>query len=134
MIESVKGVRRFLTLRSPSVLAFDEFQFFGEEDAREAIELAREHQVIAAGLGRDFRGVAFPSMNVLFREGKALPRYAETWLKGRCSRCGRQSASLTQRLIDGKPAPWDSPLILPGGRSFYEPRCKECYEPPGRSL
>jgi thymidine kinase len=38
----------------------------------------------------------------------------------------------TQLIIDGEPASWDSPLILVGGGDFYEARCPDCHEVPGR--
>ncbi len=41
-----------------------------------------------------------------------------------CTVCGRP-ATRSQRLIDGKPAPRDSPVILVGGRESYEARCRE---------
>ena len=36
----------------------------------------------------------------------------------------------TQRLIDGKPADKNSPLIMIGGDETYEARCIKCYELP----
>ena len=48
-----------------------------------------------------------------------------------CQKC-HGVATRTQRVIDGKPAPWDSPLILVGGGDFYEARCPDCHEVPGR--
>jgi thymidine kinase len=48
-----------------------------------------------------------------------------------CQKC-HGIATRTQRIIDGKPAPWDSPLILVGGADYYEARCPDCHEVPGR--
>ncbi len=45
-----------------------------------------------------------------------------------CS-CGAR-ALYSQRLIEGKPAPYDSPIIVPG--DAYEPRCAEHFVLPGR--
>ena len=41
--------------------------------------------------------------------------------------CG-SPASRTQRLIDGKPASYDDPIILVGASESYEPRCRHCHE------
>jgi thymidine kinase len=48
-----------------------------------------------------------------------------------CVVCGA-SASRTQRLIDGRPARYDDPIILVGGSESYEARCRCCHEIPGR--
>ena len=40
----------------------------------------------------------------------------------------RRTRALSQRLIDGKPAPYDSPIKVPG--DFYEPRCARALRPP----
>lgn len=116
------------------VLAFDEFQFFTPEDAGIVIELAKDHYVLVAGLDTDFRREPFESMQVLMSKGKDLPCYTETWVKAVCHKCGQHNAVYTQRLVNGKPAPYDSPLILPGDQGLYEARCEACYEPPVRDL
>jgi thymidine kinase len=51
-----------------------------------------------------------------------------TELVAYCS-CGAK-AIYPQRLIDGKPAHYDSPIIMAG--DFYEPRCAEHFVLPGR--
>ena len=48
-----------------------------------------------------------------------------------CVVCGA-SASRTQRLIDGKPARYDDPIILVGGSESYEARCRRCHMVPGK--
>ena len=47
-----------------------------------------------------------------------------------CMKCGCDHATRTQRLIDGKPADKNSPLIMIGGDETYEARCVKCYELP----
>src|SRR5438094_171416 len=39
-------------------------------------------------------------------------------------------ASRNQRLVNGKPALWDSPTIMVGGRESYEARCRHCHRVP----
>jgi thymidine kinase len=42
------------------------------------------------------------------------------------------TAVLPQRLIDGHPAPYDSPEVMVGGAECYEARCLDCHEVPGK--
>jgi thymidine kinase len=48
-----------------------------------------------------------------------------------CVLCGGP-ASRNQRLIGGRPAPYNSPQIMVGGTESYEARCRMCHTvPPG---
>jgi thymidine kinase len=44
--------------------------------------------------------------------------------------CGGD-ASRTQRLIDGKPARYDDPVVVVGASELYEARCRQHHEVPG---
>ncbi|RUA16073.1 MAG: thymidine kinase, partial [Clostridia bacterium] len=44
-----------------------------------------------------------------------------------CTACGGE-ASRTQRLIDGKPAYYDDPVVLIGAAEAYDARCRGCHE------
>ena len=46
-----------------------------------------------------------------------------------CMCCG-EDACRNQRLIDGRPALYDSPTIMVGGSETYEARCRACHEVP----
>jgi len=46
-----------------------------------------------------------------------------------CVVCGGP-ATRNQRLVNGKPAPWNSPTIMVGGRESYEARCRHCHRVP----
>jgi thymidine kinase len=46
-----------------------------------------------------------------------------------CVLCGGP-ASRNQRLIGGRPAPYDSPQIMVGGTESYEARCRMCHSVP----
>ena len=48
-------------------------------------------------------------------------------------KCGSRAA-YPQRIIDGVPAPYNSPQIQVGGDETYEPRCDEHFVLPGRPL
>ena len=50
-------------------------------------------------------------------------------LQAICVRCG-DLATRNQRLIDGKPAPAEGPVIQVGGLETYEARCRRCHEVP----
>lgn len=100
------------------VIAVDEVQFFSLEIAEVLNELANEKIVIAAGLNLDFRGVPFETtMRVMAYADKVIS------LSAVCKVCGRP-ATRSQRLIQGRPAPRDSPRILIGGAESYEARCR----------
>ena len=43
-----------------------------------------------------------------------------------CVCCGAP-ATRNQRLIDGKPARYDSPQVMVGGADSYEARCRSCH-------
>ncbi len=107
------------------VVAVDEGQFFSEL-APVCNALADEGvRVIAAGLNQDFRGEPFESMAELMVRADHV-----TVLSAICTECGRE-ATRTQRLIDGAPAPYDSPRIQIGGEESYQARCRRCHQVPG---
>lgn len=105
------------------VVAIDEAQFFDWSVSEVANELAdRGLRVIVAGLDMDFRGEPFGPMPVLLAQAELIDK-----LQAICQTCGAP-ASRTQRLIDGKPAAYDDPVILVGADEVYEARCRVCHE------
>jgi thymidine kinase len=125
----VKDASTILDLVEPdtTVVAVDEVQFFDWEISRVSEELARRGmRVIVAGLDMDFRGEPFGPMPVLMAEAEEV-----TKLQAICVSCGRP-ASRTQRLIDGKPASYDDPVIMVGASEVYEARCRHCHQVPGK--
>ena len=113
------------------IVAIEEGQFFDERlpDVCERLAGAGK-QVLVAGLDRDFRGIPFGSMPRLMALADQV-----TKLTAICVVCG-EPATRTQRLIDGQPAPDDSPLIVIGGMGdeTYEARCRLHHQvPPGSS-
>ncbi|HSJ57392.1 MAG TPA: thymidine kinase [Anaerolineae bacterium] len=111
-----------------TVVAVDEAQFFDWEISSVCGELAdRGLRVIVAGLDMDFRGEPFGPMPLLMAEAEEV-----TKLQAICLTCGAP-ASRTQRLIDGKPAAYDDPVILVGGSESYEARCRACHQIPGKT-
>jgi len=108
-------------------VAIDEGQFVQDLFLFTKRLLESGYDVMVAGLELDFRGMPFGEMIDL---SLLVRLYAGniTELIAYCS-CGAK-AIYPQRLVDGKPAPWDSPIIMAG--DFYEPRCGEHFILPGR--
>ena len=109
----------------PDVIGVDEVQFFNKYSVNILEDWANKGiRVICAGLDMDFRGQPFDIMEEL------LPR-AEfvTKLTAVCTVCGC-AATRSQRLIDGKPAPYNSPTIMVGAKETYEARCRKHHAVP----
>lgn len=109
------------------VVAIDEIQFLDEEALEICEYLAdRGIRVIVSGLDRDFRGEPFSFMPKLL----SMAEYV-TKLSAICVKC-HTPATRTQRIIDGKPAKYNDPIILVGAKDSYEARCRDCHEVPGK--
>ncbi|MBW8772878.1 MAG: thymidine kinase [Gemmatimonadetes bacterium] len=109
------------------IVAIDEAQFLDAEVVTVATALAeRGVRVILAGTDTDFRGEPFGAMGDLMAVAEEV-----TKLRAICVVCG-ELACRNQRLVDGKPARWDSPTIMVGGRESYEARCRHCHRVPRR--
>lgn len=127
---SLDGLARVAeVLYSHDVVGFDEFQFF--EYSRGLVDfilkLSSERLVYVASLNLDFRGEPWEVVKELLPYADEVQTlYAVcTYVDPETGRkCGKP-ASRTQRLIDGRPAPYDSPRILVGGKESYEARCRK---------
>jgi thymidine kinase len=107
------------------VVAVDEAQFLDGGIVAVANDLAdRGVRVILAGTDVDFRGLPFGPMPLLMCAAEVVDK-----LHAICVVCGGP-ASRNQRLVDGKPAPWESPTIMVGGMESYEARCRHCHKVP----
>jgi thymidine kinase len=102
-----------------NVVGIDEAQFYDVEIIKVAREISRKGiRVILAGLDMDFRGEPFGPMGNLMAIADEV-----TKLHAICMVCGEE-ATMTQRLIDGKPAKYTDPVVLIGASERYEARCK----------
>ena len=104
-----------------SVVAIDEAQFFDEELPETAEMLAAEgRSVLISGLDQDFLGRPFNTMPTLLELADQV-----TKLTAICTVCGAD-ATRTQRMVGGRPAAADDPLIVVGGMNDdrYEARCR----------
>lgn len=106
------------------VVAIDELQFFDKEIVEVVNKLvAKGKRVIGTGLDLDFKGEPFGAMPELLAYADKVDK-----LTAICMKCGSEYAVRTQRLIDGKPADKNSPLIMIGADETYEARCLDCWE------
>jgi thymidine kinase len=79
-------------------------------------------RVVASGLDQDFRGLPFGAMPELLCRAELVDK-----LQAVCHRCGGP-ATMTQRLVDGRPARADGATIVVGALEQYEARCRSCHE------
>ena len=108
-----------------TVVGIDEAQFFDLQVAEVAQELAaRGVRVIVAGLDMDFRGEPFGPMPFILAKAERVDK-----LHAICMVCGDE-ASRTQRLVNGKPAKYDDPVVIVGASELYEARCRAHHEVP----
>ena len=109
--------------KDTQVLLIEEIQFFDAKIVDFCVETAdRGVDVICAGLDQDFRRQPFgPMPNLLAAADQVIK------LRAICMKCGAP-ASHTYRMVDGKPAHWDDPIVLIGATESYEARCRNCFE------
>lgn len=112
-----------LTTSTVTVVGIDEVQFFEISIINvicKLIELGK--RVLVAGLDLDFRGKPFGSIPTLMAIADNV-----TKLQAICIHCGK-NAHFTQRLVNGKPARHDDPLIVIGAEEQYQARCRTCHQ------
>lgn len=123
-VEKAADIRTKLE-KNATVVAIDEAQFFDPEVVDVAQELASQGvRVLIAGLDTDFRGEPFGPMPVLMSMAEDVDK-----LHAICMVCGGE-ASRTQRLVNGKPARYDDPVVIVGASELYEARCRVHHEVP----
>ena len=109
--------------KDTQVLLIEEIQFFDAKIVDFCVETAdRGVDVICAGLDQDFRRQPFGPMPSLLAAADQVIK-----LRAICMKCGAP-ASHTYRMVDGKPAHWDDPIVLIGATESYEARCRNCFE------
>jgi thymidine kinase len=115
--------------RGYDAVGIDEVQFYDDGIVRVVDELVGGGaRVVAAGLAQDFRALPFGPMPTLLCVAEFVDK-----LEAVCQRCGGP-ATLTQRLLDGAPAPLDGATVQIGAHDSYEARCRACHSlgQPGR--
>ncbi len=128
-LEAVKvkhSIQILSLVKDAQIVAIDELQFFDENIVPVITKLMSEgKKIIGTGLELDFKAEPFGHMPELMCIATKIDK-----LHAVCMKCGCEEATRTQRLIDGKPADKNSPLIMIGGDETYEARCIKCYELP----
>jgi len=110
-----------------TVVGIDEAQFFDPEIVSIVQDLAeRGIRVIVAGLDTNFRAEPFGSMPILMAIAEKVDKYQAI-----CMVCG-EAACRTQRLVDGRPAYFEDPVVIVGASEMYEARCRQHHEVPHR--
>ena len=119
-----------------TMVGIDEAHFIEDLLIADTIEELRKQQkhIVVAGLNTDFRGEPFDIMCRILGMGGAIPM--PHW--GACE-CG-QPAEYTQRYLNGKPAPYDDPLVYveeekpKAGADIrtYAPKCFRHHVVPGK--
>ena len=105
------------------VVGIDEAQFLGDGVVSCALGLADSGtRVIVAGLDQDFRRLPFGPMPALLSHAEFVDK-----LQAVCQSCGG-AATTTQRLVDGRPAPYSGDTVVVGAAEQYEARCSGCHE------
>jgi len=123
----IKKAEEIMVLLDPSttVVGIDEAQFFDPAIVEVSIKLAEKGlRVIVAGLELDFRGEPFGSMPILMANAEKVDK-----LQAICMVCG-EAACRTQRLVNGRPAKYDDPIVIIGASEMYEARCRKHHEVP----
>lgn len=108
------------------IIGIDEVQFLGPAIVEVVRRLSQAgRRVVVAGLPTDFRGEPFGSMPQLMAIAHKLEQFTAvcTYKDGLGEICGME-ATQTQRLINGKPAAYNDPIIFVGGSEAYEARCR----------
>ncbi len=104
------------------VVGVDEAQFFTDDDLVDnLITMSNRQIVIISALDQTFRREPFGCIPQLMAVADLVNKYSAV-----CHSCG-QDATLTQRLINGKPAPFKGPTVQVGGIESYEARCRKCF-------
>jgi thymidine kinase len=120
-IKDPEEIKKNIT-EETQIVAIDEVQFFKPEIVRTILDLVEDgKKVIAAGLDLDFRGVPFGPIPPLLAIADRI-----TKLYAVCMTCGND-AHYSQRLINGRAAKFNDPIVLIGAQDVYQARCRDCF-------
>ncbi len=110
------AIEIFQHIKSQSVIAIDEAQFFDEAIVEVCAELAdKGKRIIVAGLDKDSFGKPFGPMPFLLVEADFV-----TKLHAICMVCGSIASHTFRKSTSTE-------KILIGEKESYEPRCRQCF-------
>ena len=122
-IEKSSDILNFVKDTKYDIIGIDEIQFFDNDIVKIINKLADDGiRVIVAGLDMDFKAEPFHPMPEIMAISEMV-----TKLHAVCNKCGKE-ASRSQRLINGKPAKYDDPIVVIGASESYAARCRHCHE------
>ncbi|MBS3107422.1 hypothetical protein J4468_00760 [Candidatus Woesearchaeota archaeon] len=154
VVPSTDELYKIVGEQKPDIIGIDEIQFFDEKIVDFCYEFRRDKLIIVAGLNMSFRGEPFPfrdskhlgeepivfsdkHMGDLMVIGFNISRRALCMYEFKngsiCGHDGVPTAIYTQKLIDGNPAPYNSPLVSVGAdiknneNVSYQGRCEKHY-------
>lgn len=120
--DDVEQIKKVGLQSDVSVIGIDEVQFFPTSLIPIIINCVDAgKKVIIAGLDCDFRGIPFGITPTLLALADSI-----TKLHAICAICSKD-AHHSQRLINGKPASFEEPVVLVGAQESYQARCRNCF-------
>ena len=124
VIDSAKEIMLHLKEnKKVKVIAIDEVMFFDRFIIKVVDFLSENgYRVIMTGLDKNFKGEAYGPMKELICVADSVVK-----LTAICSVCG-EDATMTQRMINDKPAAYNDKVLMVGSTECYEARCREHYE------
>lgn len=122
IINAMHEVREYCL--AAEVVIVDEVQFF-DEGIIDTLAVLRDlgKRVYVAGLDMDYRRNDFRITKHLLCLANTIVQLSSHCTYKNCNGI----AHYTQRLVNGKPAPFDGDTIAIGGAESYQPRCVFCY-------
>lgn len=121
-VACANDIQSLATKKNYDIVCIDEVQFYTKNIIPLIMHLVDNGvAVIVSGLDQDFRGVPFGPMPMLLALANEVIK-----LTAICTLCGNP-ASKSQRLINGKPAKFDDPIVLIGAQESYQARCQKCF-------
>ena len=123
-VSSPEEIVEYVEAHNTQVVGIDEGHFFPEDLVNVVTILIQgKRRIIVAGLELDFKGVPFKGMATLLALADKVLK-----LNAICTECQNDTFCISQRIVDGKPASYDDPIILVGSEEYYIPRCRACHK------
>jgi thymidine kinase len=121
--DNTAEIKQLVDFDNTEIIAIDEIQFFDKDAIVALINqfIKQGKKVIVSGLDLDFRSEPFSVMAHLLALADNVIK-----LTAICAVCGADTYCISQRLVNGKPAHYNDPMILIGSQE-YEARCRKCH-------